>query len=144
VADQKMARTEPTTKRRHEWEELRLEMVFEPMFGYVVYDPGDVLVVAREVSYSAHAAVVESEPGFERPGGLRLNFPQPCLRCDCQMTESWWSTTLGDAVLEAEFGTERLKREKNPSKLSGAGKDELPSEAMATVRLKMRPQWCYC
>lgn len=141
-----MARMEPTTKRRrHEWEELRLEMVSEPMFGYVVYDPGDVLGVAREVSYSARVAVVESEPGFERPGGfLRLNFPQPCLRCDCQMTESWWSTTLGDAVLEAEVGTERLKREKNPSKLSGVGKGELPSEAMTIVRLKMRPQWCYC
>lgn len=122
-----------------------MEMVSEPKSGYVAYDPGNALVVVREVSESARVAVVESEPGFERPGGcLRQKLPRPCPRRDCQMSEAWWSTKLGDAVLEAEVGNERLKREKNPSKLSGARKGELPSEAMVTVKLKMRQHWHYC
>lgn len=101
-------------------------------------------MVMREVSDSARVAVVESEPGFERPGGcLRQKLPRHCPRCDCQMSEAWWLTKLGDAVLGAEVGNGRLKREKNPT-FSGERKDELPSEAMVTVKLRMRQHWHYC
>lgn len=135
-----MARAEPTTKRRrHEWDELRVGMVPEPKSGYVAYDPGDVLVVVREVSDSARVAVVEPEPGFERLDGcLRQKLPRPCPPCDRQMSEAWWLTKLGDAVLEVGVGNGKLKREKNPSTLFGVRKDEPPSEVLMTVKLKMR------